>query len=150
MKLIQGGYHQFLKQKAMKHIATGIPEDVNISDMLFPFQKDIVSWALKKGRACIFADCGLGKTPMQLEWASHIPGDVLILAPLGVSKQTVREGDKFGIPVKYCQHERETEPGITITNYERLDNFVTAVLHHCNGLTREVRDENGHYHIAYH
>lgn len=89
--------------------------------MLMGFQKDITRWALRKGRAAIFADCGLGKTPMQLEWASHIPGKVLILAPLAVAQQTVREGDKFGIP---CAYSRNGSAGkITITNYEMLEHF---------------------------
>ena len=65
----------------------------------------------------------MGKTPMQLDWARHIPGDVLILAPLAVSKQTVHEGKKFSIPVKYCKTQDDCEKGINITNYERLENF---------------------------
>jgi len=95
-------YTQFLKQKQIINTSKGIDIDRNLlNPMLFEFQRDIVWWALKKGKACIFADCGLGKTPMQLEWANqvhkHTSGDVLILAPLAVSKQTKREGDKFGI-----------------------------------------------------
>jgi superfamily II DNA or RNA helicase len=89
--------------------------------MLFPFQRDIVKWALRRGRAALFADCGLGKTPMQLSWADQVPGRVLILAPLAVAQQTVREGQKFGIDLTYA---RETcGSRITITNYEMLDHF---------------------------
>jgi DNA modification methylase len=91
--------------------------------MLFDFQRDIVGWALKRGRASIFADCGLGKTPMQLEWASHVPGNVLVLAPLAVSLQTVGEGKKFGIDVHYCRDQSQVKPGITITNYEMIEHF---------------------------
>ena len=85
-------YNEFLKQKVIKDIPTGLTEIPELNPMLFDFQRDIVRWALKRGRAAIWADCGLGKTPMQLEWARRIPGNVLILAPLAVSMQTVREG----------------------------------------------------------
>jgi DNA modification methylase/superfamily II DNA or RNA helicase len=114
-------YEKFLKQKEVLSTPCGInPSD--LSPMLFDFQKDIVQWALKRGRAAIFADCGMGKTPMQLEWAKHIPGKVLILAPLAVSEQTVREGEKFGIDVRYQRYGSEDEK-ITITNYEMMGNF---------------------------
>jgi hypothetical protein len=89
--------------------------------MLFPFQRDIVKWALRRGRAAIFADCGLGKTPMQLSWAAQVPGRVLILAPLAVAQQTVREGKKFGIEVAYSRVPCDDR--IVITNYEMLDHF---------------------------
>ena len=100
--MAQGGggvsdYAQFLARKAIIDPATGLAEIPTLNPMLFDFQHDIVNWALRRGRAAIFADCGLGKTPMQLEWARHVPGDVLILAPLAVSAQTVREGEKFGV-----------------------------------------------------
>lgn len=95
-----------------------------ISEQLYPFQRDIVEWSVLKGRAAIFADCGLGKTPMQLEWArlmhDHTGGNVLILAPLAVAAQTVREGDKFGIPVTVCREAHDVRPGVNIANYERL------------------------------
>ncbi|NCD04376.1 MAG: helicase, partial [Clostridia bacterium] len=91
--------------------------------MLFDFQADIVRWALRRGRACIFADCGMGKTPMQLEWAHHVPGNILIVAPLAVADQTIREAIKFGgEEIKYSDHG-EVSSRITITNYERLDHF---------------------------
>jgi hypothetical protein len=101
---------------------TSIPK---LNHALFDFQSDIVAWALRKGRAAIFADCGLGKTLMQLEWAVHIPGRVLILAPLAVAQQTIREGDKFGIKVHYARRHKDThtDTHITITNYEMLDHF---------------------------
>lgn len=96
-------YAQFLQRKAIVDAPTGLETVPALNPALFDFQRDIVTWALRRGRAAIFADCGLGKTPMQLEWAKHIPGDVLILAPLAVSSQTVREGDKFGIPCAYAR-----------------------------------------------
>lgn len=113
-------YAAFLDSKAIRAIPTGI-EPAEPPSMLFPFQRDIVRWALRKGRAAIFADCGLGKTPMQLSWADQIPGKVLILAPLAVAQQTVREGSKFGIRLEYAR--RPIESRITITNYEMLEHF---------------------------
>lgn len=96
--------------------------------MLYEFQKDIVRWALKKGKACIFADCGLGKTPMQLSWAhqvcTHAGGMVLVLAPLAVADQTKREAEKFGYTAKVVESQSECISGINITNYEKMDKFV--------------------------
>lgn len=116
-------YRDFLHSKEITLPDAGLqPQEVNAK--LFPFQKDIVSWALRKGRACLFCDCGLGKTPMQLEWARQIPGKVLILAPLAVSQQTVREGAKFGIEVHYARAPIDAQ--ITITNYEMLEHFRPA------------------------
>lgn len=116
-------YKLFLENKALSDAATGLDRIPELNDKLFKFQADIVGWALRRGRAAIFADCGLGKTPMQLEWARHVPGDVLILAPLAVAAQTVREGKKFGIPVNRCQSQKDVKPGINIANYERLESF---------------------------
>ena len=95
-------------------------------DFLFDFQAALVEWAIEKGRAAHFADCGLGKTPMQLVWAEnvvrHANKPVLLLTPLAVSAQTVAEGEKFGIE---CRRQREGEAwvGINVTNYERLHYF---------------------------
>lgn len=116
-------YAEFLRAKAVSDPATGLAVIPDLNSILFDFQHDIVTWALRRGRAAVFADCGLGKTPMQLEWAKHVPGDVLILAPLAVAQQTVREGEKFGIPVRYCRDQSQVEPGITIANYEMLPHF---------------------------
>jgi len=119
-------YLEFLKNKEIVDRSTGFsPSEIN--PMLFDFQKAIVTWACKRGRAAIFADCGLGKTPMQLEWAhqvhNHVNQPVLILAPLAVSKQTKREGEKFGINVKICESQDDVVNGINITNYEKLHKF---------------------------
>jgi len=122
-------YDEFLAKKATVEQPTGLSDVPDLNPDLFPFQRDIVSWALRRGRAAIFADCGLGKTPMQLDWARHVPGDVLILAPLAVSTQTVREGDKFEIPVNYCRDQSQVGNGITITNYEMLDRFDPSAFH---------------------
>lgn len=118
-------YEEFLHRKEITVPSAGIDvEDITISDELFDFQRDIVLWALKKGKAAIFAGTGLGKTLMQLEWARHIGGTVLILAPLAVSKQTISEGGKFGITVHQCRSQEDViDGGINITNYERMDRF---------------------------
>ena len=119
-------YETFLERKRFTDPATGLGNIPSLNPMLFPFQHDIVAWALKRGRAAIFADCGLGKTPMQLEWARHIPGKVLILAPLAVSMQTQREGEKFGIRVGIARKQSDVCEQITVTNYEMLEHFDLA------------------------
>lgn len=115
-------YAEFLASKRIVSESAGL-EVQGLNPMLFDFQADLVRWALRKGRAAVFADTGLGKTGMQLEWARHIPGNVLILAPLAVSRQTVREGEKFGISVAICRSQADAKPGINITNYEMLHHF---------------------------
>ena len=115
-------YNEFLKNKVIFDRDTGLDEIPELNNMLYDFQSDIVSWALRRGRACIFADCGMGKTPMQLEWASKVPGDVLIVAPLAVSTQTIREGGKFGVVVDQSR-DGSKRGKITITNYEQLEKF---------------------------
>jgi superfamily II DNA or RNA helicase len=116
-------YAEFLARKAITDPDTGLAEVPPLNPMLFPFQQDIVRWALRRGRAALFADCGMGKTPMQLEWARHVPGEILILAPLAVSAQTVREGAKFGVVCSYARNESQISERITVTNYEMLDHF---------------------------
>ena len=118
-------YADFLGDKHSSDPVTGLDDVPELNGMLFDFQSDIVSWALRRGRAAIFADCGLGKTAMQLEWARHVPGNVLVVAPLAVSQQTIREGDKFGIEVNHSKDGTVTGK-ITITNYERLHHFNPA------------------------
>src|SRR5882724_2138355 len=93
-------YQEFLKAKQILIEPSGFRAP-SLNGKLFEFQRDIVMWALDRGRAAIWADCGLGKTPMQLAWAEQVAKEykrpVLILAPLAVSRQTEREGLKFGI-----------------------------------------------------
>lgn len=116
-------YEDFLKSKKVEFVSEGKEIDpTEINESLFDFQKDIVLWALRKGRAAIFAGTGLGKTLMQCEWARHI-GNVMIFAPLSVARQTVSEASKFGIPVKYCAEQSDVSQGICVTNYDRLDRF---------------------------
>lgn len=116
-------YQDFLKTKIKRHVESGFDiEDSELNAHLFDFQRYIVKRALKAGKFAIFADCGLGKTIMQLEWANqvqkHTQGKVLILAPLAVAAQTIQEGGRFGIEVnKYGKGD------IQISNYEQLDNL---------------------------
>lgn len=119
-------YKHFLHKKDIVSVQSGFePQDIN--SKLYDFQSEIVRWACKRGKAAIFADCGLGKTPMQLEWANqvhaHTKQPVLILAPLAVSKQTQREGDKFGVKVHICESQDDVKSGINITNYEKAHKF---------------------------
>ena len=120
-------YAEWLEAKRQDAGGYGFAAEA-IPEFLFDFQRELVTWTLEQGRSAIFADCGLGKTPMQLAWAQnvhwHTGGNVLILAPLAVSAQTVREGDKFGIAVNHVREADEIEPGLSITNYERLGRFV--------------------------
>lgn len=119
-------YSKFLESKRIRSTTTGLTTVPALHSALFPFQRDIVRWALSKGRAAIFADCGLGKTPMQLDWARVVcretGGRVLILTPLAVSFQTVREGEKFHIEAVRSTNGKPAAP-ITIANYERLELF---------------------------
>ncbi len=119
-------YQEFIDSKSFDDVQSGFCVD-EVNPMLFDFQQVIVKWALARGRAAIFADTGLGKTFMQVEWAKHVrdqsQGSVLILAPLAVAAQTVAEGEKIDIGIHYCRQQSDTIPGINITNYEMLSHF---------------------------
>jgi len=118
-------YEDFLKSKEIEVTTSGISVD-DLNPQLFDFQREIVTWALNRGQAAIFADCGLGKTPMQLEWARHAPGRTIIVAPLAVAAQTVREAEKFNVPgVAYLREDDKKTP-IAVTNYEMLERFDPA------------------------
>jgi hypothetical protein len=122
-------YDSFLQSKRFTAHSVGF-EPQQISGKLFDFQRDIVRWAVKRGRAALLEDCGLGKTPQQLEWArevyAHTNKPVLISAPLAVSQQTVREGAKFDVPVHICHQQSDVRRGVNITNYEKIHNFPDA------------------------
>ena len=119
-------YEEFLKAKQITTCATGF-EPYPIKDGPFDWQCCIARWLIRKGKAAIFADCGLGKTIIQLIWAyqvsKHTKLPVLIVAPLAVAKQTQREGVKFGYSVMVCRTQEDIKPGINITNYEMLEHF---------------------------
>lgn len=118
-------YERFILEKAQIEGEHGF-DPVFMPDWLFPFQKSLVEWATKKGRAAIFADCGMGKTPMELVWAQnvveHTGGRVLILTPLAVAMQFEAEAQKFDISAARS-HRGELTANILITNYERLHMF---------------------------
>jgi len=117
-------YADFLKQKEFLAVPSGFDADCS-KYPLFDYQEPIVKWALKRGKSAIFADTGLGKTIMQLAWADqvakHTNKPVLILAPLAVSDQTIKEGEKYGIHAERLDHDAyQFGPHIYITNYEQL------------------------------
>lgn len=121
-------YTEYLQSKQIKFSNAGFRvRDSQLNSAFFDFQKAIAKWAIKKGRAAIFADCGLGKTLLQLDWArlvsEKIDRPVLIFAPLAVGEQTRREGEKFGIDTNICASQSDVRKGINITNYEKMHLF---------------------------
>lgn len=122
-------YKEFLQTKDESVKASGFDLDRNsITPMAFEFQKDLIQWACKKGKAALLTGCGTGKTLMSLEWAEavkkHTGGNVLIFAPLSVVNQTVKEAEKFGIgKITKCRTMRDVQSGINITNYEMMEHF---------------------------
>jgi len=118
-------YDEFIERKS-QFAGDGGFEPLWLPDFLFPFQRSLDEWAIRKGRAAIFADCGLGKTPMQLVWAQNVVmktnKPVLILTPLAVGSQTVREGEKFGIECKQSR-DGSINSKIVVTNYQQLHKF---------------------------
>lgn len=105
-------YNAFLATKAPRAEAVGFDvEESAINPMLFDWQRDIARWAIKQGRAALFMECGLGKGPIQLEWSHHCSGQTskpaLVVAPLAVARQMLKEGDKFGY---WCEYVRNQEP----------------------------------------
>lgn len=124
-------YEEFLRGKERAAGACGFewPRE-RMNPRMFEWQKDIVSWALKKGRAALFEDCGNGKTIQQLEFCravcEHTGMPTLIVAPLTVGEQTKREAEKFGYAATLCRTQKDVRPGINITNYEMLEHFEAA------------------------
>ena len=120
-------YSEFVRGKLAYQESTGIDDSWLDPSDLFPHQEALCRWSLRKGRAAIFADTGLGKTRMELKWADAIHRaigvDVLILAPLAVAEQTRREGVAIGIDVNHAKDGADVRAGITITNYDRLHRF---------------------------
>ena len=132
-------YEAFVAGKLAHQSATGLPNVPPLSSSLAPFQCDLVAWALKRGRAAVFAATGLGKTRMQIEWARHVAdhagGQVLILAPLAVAQQTVAEAASIGVDASVAR-DRFSVGRITVTNYDRLHKFD------CSVFTGVVLDES--------
>ncbi len=121
-------YHDFLERKSQLDGDAGF-EPAWLPSFLFDFQSALVAWAVRKGRAAIFADCGLGKAPMALVWAEnvvrHTNRPVLIVTPLAVSYQVLREAEKFGIDcVRVTDGAVPAGARVIVTNYERLERFA--------------------------
>lgn len=120
-------YSAFLSQKLRSHESTGVDADLDGNRHLFPHQRALTEWALRKGRAVIAADTGLGKTRMQGVWADEMHRatgfDVIILSPLAVAEQTVRECAAIGIKVTHARDHSDVRKGINITNYDRIHKF---------------------------
>lgn len=151
-------YEDFLKSKRKTAQEIGI--EVAVSDvhpMLHDWQAEAVKWAVRRGRAAIFWDCGLGKTFVQLEWARLSAERSLILAPLSVARQTIREARKIGIDVKYVRSQDQADGlGVFITNYEMVHKFdmskfgaivldESSILKNVDGKTRKFLTEHSRY-----
>lgn len=146
-----GDYAAFLDRKTQLGAMSGF-DPVWMPDFLFDFQKALLEWAIRKGRAAIFADCGLGKTPMQLVWAENVVrktnGRVLIATPLAVGQQTIGEAAKFSIDATRSRDGSVNGAGIYVTNYEQLHKFdpqlfaamvcdESSILKHFSGATQK-------------
>ena len=120
-------YADYVTRKLSRVPPTGIASGFSVPSSLFPHQRALTEWAIKRGRAAIFADTGLGKSRMQIAWADavnrHTGRPVLILAPLAVAPQTVAEGFDLGVNILHCRDMAEVGPCINITNYDRLHRF---------------------------
>ena len=150
-------YQDFLGTKRVVSQPAGF--DINPDDlhpMLFDFQRDIVKWAIARGRAAVFSWTGTGKTLMQIEWAhagqQYTGGDVLILSPLAVAAQTTKKAEEMGRVVTHCRKPEQIKPGINITNYEMLHHFMlhdwaaivldeSSILKNFDGSTRKLLTE---------
>ena len=125
-------YQKFLQSKKQIAVSSGFEKPKEqMCKAMFEWQKDIVYWALRKGRCALFEDCGLGKTIQSLEWAKsvseHTKKPVLIVCTLSVAEQTKREGKKFGFSVSVVRDQSQVIDGINVTNYEMLDHFDASV-----------------------
>lgn len=125
-----GDYDSFIAAKQKAAPRTGF-EPMPFTVPLFDWQQHVTAWAIRKGRAALFEECGLGKTAQQLEWASqvhhHTGKPVLILTPLAVAHQTQRESEKFGLEARVVSDASEVWDGINISNYDKLDAFDASV-----------------------
>lgn len=144
-------YADFIARKSQAESLSGFAPTF-MPDFLFDFQKALTDWAIRKGKAAIFADCGMGKTVMELVWAqnvvAHVNGRVLILTPLAVGPQTVEEGQRFGIDCVRSRDGQFGEARIVVTNYEKLHLFnasdfagvvadESSILKHFTGSTQK-------------
>jgi len=120
-------YNDFLAKKRMVDPATGVASVPSLPAFLFPHQSAITAWALRRGRAAIFAGTGLGKTVMELVWGAEVARytgkPVLAFAPLAVSQQHIREASKFGLSAKIARAAEDVEAGVNVTNYQKIEHF---------------------------
>jgi len=145
-------YNAFLSKRAQIGGMSGF-EPKSTPEFLFPFQGHLFDWSIRKGRAAVVADCGLGKTPIQLAWADavvrHTNRPVLILTPLAVGPQTRSEGEKFGIEVHKANPKEKPSVGVYVTNYQQLHKFSpddwagvvcdeASILKNFDGSTRDL------------
>lgn len=143
-------YSDFLASKRIADPETGIAAAPDLPAFLFPHQRDITAWALRRGRAAVFAGTGLGKTAMELVWgdivAKHTGMPVLVFAPLAVSQQHIREAAKFGIAARIVRDQSEVIPGVNVTNYQKIDHFDLTAL---GGVVLDessiLKSTDGHY-----
>ena len=135
-----GEYERFLEGKRLAPIVSGLTEIPPLNPAMFPHQRDVTAWALRLGRAAVFAGTGLGKSLIELDWArivqEHTGLPVLLLAPLSVAYQMVTEGEKFGLRTVYCKEPTVDDVHIVTTNYERMtafnpDDYSGVVLDEC-------------------
>ena len=144
-------YEVFLAAKRIADPATGLTDIPPLHAALFPFQRDVVAWALRRGRAALFAGTGLGKTLMELTWGSTVAavtgGAILHFAPPAVAAaQIVPEARKFGIAAKLVRDQSECAPGINVTNYQKIEHFDLTAF---QGLVLDessiLKSTDGHY-----
>lgn len=153
-------YQEFIAGKFAAAMPTGFDGPFDLPESLFPMQHDIVSWSLKRGRAAIFADTGLGKSRMQVSWAAKVHEltglSVMILAPLAVAQQTIAEGAEIGVTITRCREPSDVKPGLNITNYDRIHKFdcsqfgavvldeSSCIKHHTAKTLQTLMDSFGH------
>lgn len=143
-------YRLFLERKRIIDPDTGITESIELPEVMMPHQRDITRWALRRGRAAIFAGTGLGKTLMELAWADRVAGHaskpVLIFAPLAVSQQHIREARKFGLDARIVATQADVTPGVNVTNYQKIEHFDLTAF---GGIVLDessiLKSTDGHY-----
>ncbi len=127
-------YQAFLSGKLARAVPTGIAnvDPSKLSGRMFAFQSDVTAWSLRRGRSALFMDTGLGKSLCAIEWArrvaAHTRRPALILTPLAVAAQFVREGAKFGVDVQHVRSGADViTSDVVVTNYDRLHLFDASV-----------------------
>lgn len=143
-------YADFLARKRISDPMTGMADVGELPLFMFPHQRDIVSWALRRGRSAIFAGTGLGKTAMELVWAdkvsAHTGKPVLIFAPLAVSQQHIREAGKFGLSARIVADQSQVSAGVNVTNYQKIGKFdLSAFGGICLDESSILKSTEGHY-----